>query len=92
MRFLFSCAVKMVSDALNACTVCPMRAGLRDIFGCLDFREVLVWVASSSYRVASALIMRTTSRAKPVLVEEVVEVVVVETVRTMVARDSLVAR
>jgi hypothetical protein len=68
-----------------------MYTGLRDIFGCLDFREVLVWVASSSYRVASALIMRTTSYAEPVLVEEVIEVVVVETVWTIVARDPLVA-
>jgi len=82
----------MVSDAPNACTVCPMCAGLRGVFGCLDFREVLVWVASSSRRVASALIMRTTRCAEPVLVEEVVEVVVVEMVWTMVARDPLVAR
>jgi len=53
-----------------------MRAGLRGIFGCLDSREVLVWVASSSCRVASALIMRTTSRAESIFTEEVVEVVV----------------
>ena len=92
MRSLFSRAVKMVSNILNACMVCPMYAGLRGVFGCLDFREVLVWVASSSCRVASALIIRTTSRAEPVLVEEVVEVVVVETVQTMVARDPLMAR
>ena len=51
-----------------------------------------MWVASSSRRVASALIIRTTSRAEPVLVEEIVEVVVVETVQTIVARDFLVAR
>ena len=82
----------MVSDVPNACTVCPMRAGLRSVFGCLDFRKVFVWVASSSCRVASAFIMRTTSRAEPVLVEEVVEVVVVEMVWTMVARDLFVAR
>jgi len=49
-------------------------------------------VASSNYRVASALIMKTTNRAEPVLVEKVVEVVVVETVRTMVARDPFMAR
>jgi hypothetical protein len=85
----------MAIDVPNARTVRPMRAGSRGVFGCLDFRGVLVRVASSSRRVASALIMRTTSRAEPVLVEEVVEVVVVvvvEMVRTMVARDPLVAR
>jgi hypothetical protein len=49
---------------------------------------------SSSYRVASVLIIRTTSRAEPVLVEEVVEVVVavvVETVQTIVAWNPLMA-
>jgi len=82
----------MVSNVLNAYTVCLMHVGLRGVFGYLDFREVLIRVVSSSCRVASALIIRTTSCAEPVLVEEVVEVIVVETVRTIVARDPLVAR
>jgi hypothetical protein len=60
--------------------VCLICASLRGVFSYLDFREVLIWVASSSYRVASTLIMKTTSRTEPVLIEEVVEVMVVETV------------
>jgi hypothetical protein len=53
-----------------------MYAGLKGVFSYLDFRGVLVWVASSSYRVASILIIRTTSCIEPVLVEEVVKIVV----------------
>jgi hypothetical protein len=74
--------------------ICLIYAGLRGVFGCLDFRGVLVWVASSSCRVASIFIMRTTSRAEPVLIEEVVEVVVVVVVKMVwiiVAWDPLVA-
>jgi hypothetical protein len=70
----------MVIDVPNARIVCPIYADLRSIFSCLDFRGVLVWVASSSHRVASALIMRTTSHIEPILVEKVIEVIVVETV------------
>jgi len=66
----------MASNVLNTRIVYLMHADLRGIFGYLDFREVLVRVASSSYRVASIFIIRTTSRVEPVLVEEVIEVVV----------------
>jgi hypothetical protein len=62
-----------------------MYASLKDVFSCLDFREVFVWVISSSYRVTSTLIIRTTSHAEPILIEEVIKIIVVEIVQIIVA-------
>jgi hypothetical protein len=70
----------MVNNIPNAYIVCLIYTSLRSVFSYLDFREVLVWVISSSYRVASTFIMRTTSCAELIFVEEVVEVMVVKMV------------
>jgi hypothetical protein len=69
--------VRIVINVLNACIVYLIYADLRGVFGYLDFRGVLIQVVSSSYKVASTLIIKTTSCIEPVLVEKVVEVVIV---------------
>jgi hypothetical protein len=72
--------IKIVSNILNIYIVYLIYTSLKGVFGYLDFREVLIQVASSSYRVASALIIKTTSYMEPILVKKVVEIIVVETV------------
>jgi hypothetical protein len=67
----------MVINILNIYMVYLMCTSSRGVFSYLDFRGVLVQVTSSSHRVTSTLIMRTTSYAEPILIEEVVEVMVV---------------